>query len=212
MLPLCSQLSVLHPLLLWLQAEEASRRQGVCIGLAEVLENITRQQLQEHLSELLPAVQSALCDSDAGVRQVRTASVLPLTWSGAAGSLQAAGLVTTLTLLQCHFHWAGPDADVRIGLCKAWRLCAARSHVNGLTFFVQAAGGAVSILFRGSSGGAVDSVIPSLLQGLDGSAQQSAQVSSCCLFCWWPSASLCLTYAAAGGAGQSAGLEPQVSG
>eukprot|EP00891_Asterochloris_glomerata_P006557 jgi/Astpho2/6557/e_gw1.00099.3.1_t len=90
-----------------MQAEEASRRQGVCIGLAELLENITRQQLQEHLSELLPAVQSALCDSDAGVR--------------------------------------------------------------------QAAGGAVSILFRGSSGGAVDSVIPSLLQGLDGSAQQSAQ-------------------------------------
>ena len=55
----------------------------------------------------------------------------------------------------------------------------------------------MSILFRGSSGGAVDSVIPSLLQGLDGSAQQSAQVSSCFLFCWGPSASLCLTYAAA---------------
>ena len=66
------------PLLLWLQAPEASRRQGVCIGLAEVLENITRQQLQEHLSELLPAVQSALCDPDAGVRQVGTASGLPL--------------------------------------------------------------------------------------------------------------------------------------
>ena len=55
----------------------------------------------------------------------------------------------------------------------------------------------MSILFRGSSGGAVDSVIPSLLQGLDGSAQQSAQVSSCCLLCWWPPASLCLTCAAA---------------
>ena len=84
-----------QPLLLWLQAQEASRRQGVCIGLAEVLENITRQQLQEHLSELLPAVQSALCDPDAGVRQVGTASVLPLTLSRAAGNPHAAGCIVT---------------------------------------------------------------------------------------------------------------------
>ena len=148
-----------------------------------MLENITRQQLQEHLSELLPAVQSALCDSDAGVRQVGTAvsTVLPLTWSRAAGSLQAAGLVATHTVLRSHFHWAGPDADVRVALCMAWRLCAPKSHIYGSSLFVQAAGGAVSILFRGSSGGAVDSVIPSLLQGLDGSAQQSAQVSGGCL-------------------------------
>ena len=84
------------PLLLWLQAQEASRRQGVCIGLAEVLENITRQQLQEHLSELLPAVQSALCDSDAGVRQVGTGSVLPLAW-----------YVATHTVLRSPFRGAG---------------------------------------------------------------------------------------------------------
>ena len=86
-----------------------------------------------------------------------------------------------------------------ISAYEAWRLCVFNLHNHSFTLLVQAAGGAVSILFRGSSGGAVDSVIPSLLQGLDGSAQQSAQVSSCCLLCWWPPASLCLTCAAAFG-------------
>ncbi len=42
---------------------------------------------------------------------------------------------------------------------------------------VQAAGGAFSILFKGGTGGAVDSIIPTLLHGLDGNAKQSAQVT-----------------------------------
>ena len=41
---------------------------------------------------------------------------------------------------------------------------------------LQAAGGAFSILFKGGAGGAVDSIIPTLLQGLDGNAKQSSQV------------------------------------
>ena len=44
--------------------------QGVCYGLKELLDNITRQQLAENLGSLLPTVQSALVDPDPGVRQV----------------------------------------------------------------------------------------------------------------------------------------------
>lgn len=53
-----------------MQDGEASTRQGVCTGLREVLDNITREQLQEYLAQLLPTVQAALCDEDASVRQV----------------------------------------------------------------------------------------------------------------------------------------------
>ena len=49
--------------------------QGVCYGLKELLDNITRQQLAENLGTLLPTVQGALVDPDAGVRQVSFASV-----------------------------------------------------------------------------------------------------------------------------------------
>ncbi len=50
---------------------------------------------------------------------------------------------------------------------------------NDVMIDVQAAGGAFSILFKGGTGGAVDSIIPTLLHGLDGNAKQSAQVTSC---------------------------------
>lgn len=47
-----------------------------------------------------------------------------------------------------------------------------------VTVCLQAAGGAFSILFKGGAGGAVDSIIPTLLQGLDGNAKHSSQVAS----------------------------------
>ena len=50
--------------------EAAATRQGVCFGLKELLDNVSRQQLAEHLSTLLPTLQGALLDSDASVRQV----------------------------------------------------------------------------------------------------------------------------------------------
>jgi hypothetical protein len=54
-------------------------------------------------------------------------------------------------------------------------LSAARS--DDMSIDMQAAGGAFSILFKGGTGGAVDSIIPTLLHGLDGNAKQSAQVN-----------------------------------
>lgn len=58
-----------------MQDPQPSTRQGVSTGLREVLDNITREQLQDHLAQLLPTLQAALCDEDAAVRQVHT---LPL--------------------------------------------------------------------------------------------------------------------------------------
>lgn len=36
---------------------DVATRQGVCLGLREVLDNLSRQQLQEHLADILPTVQ-----------------------------------------------------------------------------------------------------------------------------------------------------------
>lgn len=80
----------------------------MCAGLKEVLEAATRHQLGEHLPEILPPIQAALCDADAAVR--------------------------------------------------------------------EAAGAAFGVLFRGGAHSAVDSVVPSLLAGLDSETQYGASV------------------------------------
>ena len=54
-----------------MDAPDASTRQGVCYGLKELLDNITRTQLGQHLPALLPTVQAALTDPDPSVRAVR---------------------------------------------------------------------------------------------------------------------------------------------
>jgi len=54
-----------------MDAPHASTRQGVCYGLKELLDNITRTQLGQHLPALLPTVQAALTDPDPTVRAVR---------------------------------------------------------------------------------------------------------------------------------------------
>ena len=56
---------------------EACTRQGVCYGLKELLENISRAQLAEYLATLLPTVQAALVDPDPNVRQACCSSILP---------------------------------------------------------------------------------------------------------------------------------------
>jgi hypothetical protein len=53
-----------------MDAPDAATRQGVCYGLKELLDNITRGQLAEHLPALLPTVQAALTDTDPSVRTV----------------------------------------------------------------------------------------------------------------------------------------------
>ncbi|KXZ48792.1 hypothetical protein GPECTOR_25g376 [Gonium pectorale] len=62
----------------------AATRQGVCLGLKEVLDNLGRHQLQEHLAEVLPTVQAALTDEDAGVREAAGAA-FGILFKGAGG-------------------------------------------------------------------------------------------------------------------------------
>lgn len=69
-----------------LSAEEAAVRQGVCLGLADVLQSATRMQLAPYYGRLIPTVQQALCDEDADVRAAAgTAFNLLFRGEGAGG-------------------------------------------------------------------------------------------------------------------------------
>ncbi|KAL3520591.1 hypothetical protein ACH5RR_018740 [Cinchona calisaya] len=48
---------------------DASRRQGVCIGLSEVMASAGKSQLLSFMDELIPTIRTALCDSMPEVRQ-----------------------------------------------------------------------------------------------------------------------------------------------
>ena len=51
-----------------LSADNPGVRQGVCLGLGEVISASYRSDLQEYMSTLLPAVQQALCDESVDVQ------------------------------------------------------------------------------------------------------------------------------------------------
>lgn len=51
-----------------LSAESPGVRQGVCLGLGEVISASYRSDLQDYMSTLLPAVQQALCDESVDVQ------------------------------------------------------------------------------------------------------------------------------------------------
>ena len=53
-----------------LQSDVAEKRQGVCLGLSEVIAACNKRQLEEYMSVVVPAVERALCDSDTEVRYV----------------------------------------------------------------------------------------------------------------------------------------------
>lgn len=57
-----------------MESEVPATRQGVCYGLKEVLEAMTREQLAANLTEMMPAVQTALCDTDDEARPLLTLS------------------------------------------------------------------------------------------------------------------------------------------
>ncbi|POO02948.1 Proteasome component Ecm29/Translational activator Gcn [Trema orientale] len=52
-----------------LKDPDASRRQGVCIGLSEVMASAGKSQLLNFMDELIPTIRTALCDSMAEVRE-----------------------------------------------------------------------------------------------------------------------------------------------
>jgi hypothetical protein len=56
---------------------------------AQLLENVTRHQLTEHLSDILPPIQGALCDEDAAVREAAGAAFGVLFKGGAHGAVES---------------------------------------------------------------------------------------------------------------------------
>ncbi|CAI9090959.1 OLC1v1025859C1 [Oldenlandia corymbosa var. corymbosa] len=52
-----------------LNDQDPSRRQGVCIGLSEVMASAGKSQLLNFMDELIPTIRKALCDSMAEVRE-----------------------------------------------------------------------------------------------------------------------------------------------
>ena len=47
---------------------DAGSKRGVCIGLSEIIEGGTKEQIMRYLDTLTPCVRDALCDEDDGVR------------------------------------------------------------------------------------------------------------------------------------------------
>eukprot|EP00882_Tetradesmus_deserticola_P004507 GHRQ01004753.1.p1 GENE.GHRQ01004753.1~~GHRQ01004753.1.p1 ORF type:complete len:1251 (+),score=530.16 GHRQ01004753.1:483-4235(+) len=72
-----------------MSSPNSATRQGVCAGLKELLENVTRHQLTEYLSDILPPIQGALCDDDAAVREAAGAAFGVLFKGGAHGAVES---------------------------------------------------------------------------------------------------------------------------
>ncbi|GMH51321.1 hypothetical protein TL16_g00986 [Triparma laevis f. inornata] len=49
---------------------DSGSKRGVCIGLAEIIEGGTKEQIAKFMDALAPAVRDALCDEDEGVRML----------------------------------------------------------------------------------------------------------------------------------------------
>jgi len=55
----------------------------------QLLENVTRHQLGEHLADILPPIQAALCDADGAVREAAGAAFGVLFKGGAHGAVES---------------------------------------------------------------------------------------------------------------------------
>ncbi|XP_027348848.1 protein ILITYHIA isoform X2 [Abrus precatorius] len=73
---------------------ESSRRQGVCVGLSEVMASAGKSQLLTFMNELIPTIRTALCDSMSEVRE--SAGLAFSTLYKSAGMLAIDEIVPTL--------------------------------------------------------------------------------------------------------------------
>ncbi|GMH37893.1 hypothetical protein BSKO_05777 [Bryopsis sp. KO-2023] len=81
------------------ESESPETRQGVCYGLSQVLDDLTRSQLTHHLPMLLPAIQATLCDQDPEVREAAAGAFNALFKAG-AGSVVDTVVPALLAQLQ----------------------------------------------------------------------------------------------------------------
>ncbi|KAL2345847.1 hypothetical protein Fmac_007132 [Flemingia macrophylla] len=73
---------------------DSSRRQGVCVGLSEVMASAGKSQLLSFMNELIPTIRTALCDSESEVRE--SAGLAFSTLYKSAGMLAIDEIVPTL--------------------------------------------------------------------------------------------------------------------
>ncbi|KAK7337971.1 hypothetical protein VNO77_18565 [Canavalia gladiata] len=73
---------------------DSSRRQGVCVGLSEVMGSAGKSQLLTFMNELIPTIRTALCDSESEVRE--SAGLAFSTLYKSAGMLAIDEIVPTL--------------------------------------------------------------------------------------------------------------------
>nr|KYP71848.1 Translational activator GCN1 [Cajanus cajan] len=73
---------------------DSSRRQGVCVGLSEVMASAGKSQLLSFMNELIPTIRTALCDSVSEVRE--SAGLAFSTLYKSAGMLAIDEIVPTL--------------------------------------------------------------------------------------------------------------------
>lgn len=52
-----------------LNSEKSNERQGVCVGLSEIISSTSKEQVTQYVDSLVPTVRRALCDELADVRK-----------------------------------------------------------------------------------------------------------------------------------------------
>ncbi|KAK7397369.1 hypothetical protein VNO78_18538 [Psophocarpus tetragonolobus] len=77
-----------------LNVPDSGRRQGVCVGLSEVMASAGKSQLLTFMNELIPTIRTALCDSVSDVRE--SAGLAFSTLYKSAGMLAIDEIVPTL--------------------------------------------------------------------------------------------------------------------
>lgn len=51
-----------------LDSDDVENRQGVCIGLSEIIQGSSREYVHRYSNTLLPTIRNALCDKEGTVR------------------------------------------------------------------------------------------------------------------------------------------------
>ena len=72
-----------------LRSKEQSMRQGVCLGLAEILNAISKRQIEDYVEVLVPALQLGFCDSSESVRSQASKAFQTLFKAMGMGAIEA---------------------------------------------------------------------------------------------------------------------------
>ncbi|XWS64788.1 hypothetical protein CRYUN_Cryun05aG0033900 [Craigia yunnanensis] len=163
-------LPLIIPILsLGLKDLDASRRQGVCIGLSEVMASAGKSQLLSFMDELIPTIRTALCDS---VPEVRESAGLAFSTLYKSASMQAIDEIVP-TLL--HALEDDETSDTALdGLKQILRTTAVLPHIlpklvhRPLSAFNAHALGALAQVAGPGLNSHLGTILPALLSAMGG--------------------------------------------